>query len=183
MPAAPLPINENERLETLYAAALLDTGPETFFEEAVDAVRRRTRAPIALVSLVDRYRQWFKASRGIEASETDRACAFCGYAILDDAPLIVDDAREDERFRDNPLVTGDPWLVAYAGAPIVLKPGVRIGTLCAIDKTPRCWTGAEILQLREVAQLLAQYIELRRALLATNPQRYLDLAVSGEYRL
>lgn len=178
MLAAALAVDEPARLEALYAAALLDTGPEFFFEEALESLLYSAPAPVALVSLVDEWRQWFKASRGLDVDETPRACAFCGYAILSDAPLIVTDARRDDRFSDNPLVRGAPHVVAYAGAPIILKRGGRIGTICIIDKAPRAWTHVEIAHLTEIAALVASYIDLRSALLRRHPQRYLDLVMS-----
>jgi GAF domain-containing protein len=180
MPAAPLPSDENLRLEALYGAALVDTRNEFFFEEAVDAALHAVPAPIALVSLVDESRQWFKARRGLQVSETPREYAFCAHAILNDSPLAVADAREDERFKDNPLVTGEPHVIAYAGAPIILNDGARLGTVCVIDHKPRAWTSQEIFQLSRISRLVSAYIELRRSLLANHPQRYLDLTLSGE---
>ncbi|MEQ1809768.1 MAG: GAF domain-containing protein [Terricaulis sp.] len=183
MPEAPIPSDEPERLQSLHAAAILDTGPDTFFEETVEAVLNAMKCPIALVSLVDEGRQWFKARRGLEVSETDRACAFCAYTILSNEPLLVSDAREDERFADNPLVGGEPPVIAYAGAPIVLKDGPRLGTVCAVDTAPRAWTAREVIDLKEIADLASRYIELRLALLHKHRQRYLELAIFGEHEL
>jgi GAF domain-containing protein len=180
MTAAPIPFDEGNRLSALFAAAILDTGEDTFLEEAVDAVLAVVSVPIVLVSLIDEERQWFKAGRGLSVSETERDCAFCAHAILSDAPLIVGDAREDERFVLNPLVTGAPHVVAYLGVPIVLTCGARIGTVCAIDRTPRSWSWREISHLTDIASLVARYIDLRRALLEKNRQRYLELVVCGD---
>ena len=183
MPEAPIPSDEPKRLQSLHAAAILNTGPDTFLEETVEAVLNAMKCPIALVSLVDEGRQWFKARRGLEVSETDRACAFCGYTILSNEPLLVSDAREDERFVDNPLVRGEPPVIAYAGAPIILKDGSRLGTVCAIDTAPRAWTAREVIDLQEIADLASRYIELRRTLLSKNRQRYLELAIFGEHEM
>ncbi len=165
MPAAPLPPNEIERLEALWQARLLDTPPEPFFEDIVDQVRQYLGPPIALVSLVDESRQWFKACCGLTVSETDRESAFCAHAILGDTPLIVADALADPRFASNPLVLGAPYIRAYAGAPIELASGMRLGTVCAIDIKARDWTPAEIAFLARSARLTARYIEARLAML------------------
>lgn len=183
MPEAPIPSDEPKRLESLHAAAILDTGLDTFLEEAVEAVLCVTKCPIALVSLVDKQRQWFKARRGLEVSETDRGCAFCAYTILSSDPLVVNDAREDERFADNILVHGSPPIIAYAGAPIILQDGSRLGTVCAIDTSPRVWTPREVIDIQDITDIVSRYIELRRALLKKNRQRYLELAICGEHDL
>ncbi|MBI3437654.1 MAG: GAF domain-containing protein [Proteobacteria bacterium] len=180
MPATPTPQNEKHRIDVLCAAALLDTGPEFFFEEAVEAVLAISGVPMAAVSLVDEGRQWFKTSRGLGVSETPRDCAFCSYTILGDEPLIVANARDDERFFDSALVTGEPRVMAYAGAPIVVESGARIGAVCLIDTKPREWSPVHINLLCEVTRLVSRYVDLRRALLNLNPQRLMDLAVGGD---
>ncbi len=178
MPAAHLPFDESSRIEALNRASILDTGIEEFFDDIVDSVRQAVGAPIVLVSLVDEQRQWFKARRGIDAAETHRDHAFCAHAILSDATLTVADARLDARFRDNPLVTGGPRIVAYAGAPLVLECGARLGAICAIDHAPRQWSKAEIAHLERHARLTARHIDARRAHLERDRHRFLELALA-----
>lgn len=178
MPKAPLSSNENARVEALIRAAILDTDVEDFFEDVVDSVQQVVGAPIVLVSLVDEWRQWFKARRGLEAPQTHRDYAFCAYAILDDATLLVSDARDDARFFDNPLVTNEPHVIAYAGAPIILEGGARLGTVCAIDTKPRAWTAFEVAHLERNARIVARHIDARRAHLEQDRQRFLEAALS-----
>lgn len=178
MVVARLPHDESARLEALFRAAILDTEAEDFFEDVVDTAQAVVPAPIVLVSLVDEWRQWFKARRGLSAGETPRDYAFCAHAILADKPLIVRDAAKDTRFFDNPFVTGDPHVIAYAGAPIMLAGGARLGTVCAIDHQPRDWTAAEIAQLERSARMVARHIDSRRALLEQDRQKFLELALS-----
>ena len=178
MTRAPYPLNETARLDALMRAAVLDTDAEQFFEDIVDSVQQVVPAPIVLISLVDEWRQWFKARRGLDAQETPRDHAFCAHAILNDATMVVQDSRQDGRFRDNPLVTGEPNVIAYAGAPIVLENGARLGTVCAIDNTPRHWTVAEIAHLERNARMVARHIDARRAHLEQDRQRFLELALS-----
>lgn len=178
MPAATVPSNETSRLDALLNAAILDTEVEQFFEDIVDSVQQVVDAPIVLVSLIDERRQWFKARRGLDASETPRDHAFCAHAILNPATLIVGDARLDARFWDNPLVIGAPNVVAYAGAPIALECGVRIGTVCAIDQRPRLWSGVEVLHLERNARLVARHIDARRAHIERDRHRFLEMALA-----
>lgn len=178
MAAAPLPFNESDRLTALQRAAILDTGAEEFFEDIVDSLQQVVDAPIVLVSLVDEQRQWFKARRGLDTAETPRDHAFCAHAILSNATLTVSDARLDARFRDNPLVTGEPRVVAYAGAPLVLECGARLGTVCAIDHAPRHWSKAEISHLERHARLAARHIDARRAHLERDRHRFLEMALA-----
>lgn len=178
MARAPYPLDETARLDALMRTAILDTEAEQFFEDIVDSVQYVVPTPIVLISIVDEWRQWFKARRGLDAQETPRDHAFCAHAILNDATLIIEDARKDGRFQDNPLVTGEPHVIAYAGAPIVLENGARLGTVCAIDQTPRQWTAAEIAHLERNARLVARHIDARRAHLEQDRQRFLELALS-----
>ena len=112
--------------------------------------------PIALVSLVDRDRQWFKSSAGLSAQETPRDMAFCAHAILEDQLMLVPDALLDSRFADNPLVTGEPRVRFYAGCPLKLPDGHLVGTLCIIDTQPRQMSGDKINMLRELGKLVEQ---------------------------
>lgn len=177
MPAAPLPWNEGERITALLRAAILDTGPEEFFEDAVDSVVAATGASIALVCLIDERRQWFKARRGVTASETPRELSICAHTILGDQPVVVTDARIDGRFADNPLVAAPRGMRAYAGAPIILESGARIGTVCAISETPRDWSDAGIAQIVRCARMVARHIDARRAYIEQDRTRFLELAL------
>ena len=130
------PQNEAARLAALKALKILDTPPEQRFDRITAFARDLFQVPVALVSLVDHERQWFKSRAGLDAPETPRDVSFCGHAILSEEPFVIEDATVDERFRDNPLVTGPPFVHFYAGAPLHAR-GFRIGTICLIDHEPR----------------------------------------------
>lgn len=115
MPAAPIPPDEQERLDTLAACGVLDTPPEPGFDGLTDLAARLCDTPIALVSLIDETRQWFKSRYGLDMAQTPRDHAFCAHTIQSDAPLIIPDARRDPRTADSPLVTGEPGMRFYAG--------------------------------------------------------------------
>jgi signal transduction histidine kinase len=157
MKPASLPSNEVSRLEALHGLAILDTAPEPMFDDIARMAATVCGTPIALLSLVDGQRQWFKARVGLEAPETSRELAFCAHAILaPEAVLEVPDAHDDQRFADNPLVTGDPNIRFYAGAPVVTEDGHALGTVCAIDRQPRQLTPAQ----RDMLQMLARQASL-----------------------
>jgi GAF domain-containing protein len=137
MTPAPIPADEDERLSALRELLLLDTPPEERFDRLARFVAEQLDVPIALLTLVDGQRQWFKARVGIDATETPRDISFCGHAIMKNDLFIVEDASRDPRFSDNPLVTGEPHIRFYAGAPLSAPGGHRIGTLCVIDTVPR----------------------------------------------
>lgn len=162
MPTAPLPDSETDRLEALRDLELLDLRPTEGFDLCVEMVAKLLDVPIALVSLIDDSRQWFKARYGLDVSETGRDVAFCAHAILQDDVMVVEDALQDERFRDNPLVQGYPGIRAYAGAPIVVGAGVRIGTVCAIDRRSREFTPEQLDILKRIAQLVSRGLSLQR---------------------
>lgn len=135
---APLkPENETKRLKYLQSLNLLDSEADLDVDRITDFVANLFCVPIALVSIVDTHRQWFKSKVGLEATETSRDISFCGHAILDTVPLIVNDAKQDDRFADNPLVAGEPFIRFYAGAPLLTDQGLTLGTLCIIDTEPR----------------------------------------------
>ena len=137
---APIPTDEAQRLDALRQLLVLDTPPEERFDRITRFAASEFDMPVALVSLIDANRQWFKARVGLEACETTRDISFCGHAIEGSAVMVVEDAREDPRFADNPLVTGDPFIRFYAGAPLVLPGGLSVGTLCVIDTEPRSFS-------------------------------------------
>lgn len=137
MPAAPIPVNEEERLAALHALLILDTPPEQRFDRIVSFAATEFEVPIALLSLIDSDRQWFKSRHGLDVCETPREVAFCAHALQRADPLVVPDATRDARFADNPLVTGPPGIRFYVGAPLALPDGVVLGTLCIADVEPR----------------------------------------------
>ncbi len=144
MQAPALPDNEAERLAALHALLILDTPPEQRFDKIVAFAAAEFDVPISLLTLVDRARQWFKANVGMPACETGRDVSFCGHAILAPDIMVVPDALLDARFADNPLVTGDPGIRFYAGAPLRLPSGAALGTLCLIDRRPRSLDAMEL---------------------------------------
>jgi GAF domain-containing protein len=163
MPAADLPPDEEARLKALRELEILDTEPEEEFDELVHRAAAATGAPIAVITLVDEARQWFKARVNLELESTDRDLSFCAHAILTPDDLtIVPDTREDERFADNLLVTEDPNIRFYAGAPIFTPDGHPVGTLCVIDDAPRRLSDEQAQALRELAQEVSRQIERRR---------------------
>lgn len=164
MQPAPLPETEEARLERLRKYKILDTPSEAAFDRITRIVAETIGVPIALVSLVDKDRQWFKAKYGLDAEETPRDVAFCAHAILDDNVFVVEDALKDVRFADNPLVTSGPLVRFYAGAPLITSDGHNIGTLCAIDHVPREISEGHKLLLEDLATLVIDEMELRDAL-------------------
>ena len=173
MTPPPLPPDEAERLESLRATGLLDTPPEERYDRITRLAQSAFGTPIALISLVDADRQWFKSKRGLDAAQTPRAESFCGHAILGGEPFIVSDATKDERFADNPLVTGAPDIRFYAGAPIASPDGRRIGTLCVIDRKPRELTDEQRRLLVDLARTVER--EIAAASLARLARRAEDL--------
>ena len=155
-------MDEPARLAALNRYEVLDTPREPSFDRITDLVRSILGVPISAVSLVDTDRQWFKSLAGLDETQTSRDVAFCAHTIRQRAPLIIADAQEDERFRDNPLVTGDPNIRSYAGIPLETPDGYNIGSLCAIDTVPREFDPAQIAILRNLAALVVEQLELRR---------------------
>lgn len=165
MQEAAHPENEGQRLEALASSGILDTLPEQSYDDITFLAAQILDMPIALISLVDGDRQWFKSRVGLEVMETPRTVAFCSHAILQpENVLVVEDARQDERFRDNPLVTGDPAIRFYAGAPLILSDQYALGTLCVIDKVPRKLTDTQLDSLRALSRQVVMQFELRRAI-------------------
>ena len=160
---APIPTDDDRRLQALRELLILDTPPEERFDRVVRFAAEEFEMPIVLVSLVDASRQWFKARVGLDACETDRESSFCGHAILQPEVLVVQNALQDERFHDNPLVVGAPDIRFYAGAPLQLPGGQVVGTLCMIDRRPRTLDAIDLAifgSLRDlvVSELISQEV-------------------------
>jgi GAF domain-containing protein len=154
---------EMNRMAELRAYGILDTPNEDAFDAIVKRTAKALGTPMALISFVDENRQWFKARHGLEASETPRTISFCTHAIQGPEVFVVADAERDERFVDNPLVTGDPNIRFYAGAPLKSPNGRRIGTLCVLDSRARSGLSAEArLQLQELAEDVMRAVEARK---------------------
>ncbi|MBB1633164.1 diguanylate cyclase [Cupriavidus sp. UME77] len=160
-----IPANEQLRLDTLRTLNILDTSAEERFDRLTRLARRLFGVPIALVSLVDANRQWFKSCIGLSTTESPREVSFCGHAILDDGILLVPDALLDERFHDNPLVVDEPGIRFYAGCPLSVANGSKLGTLCLIDVQPREFGEEDRALLRDLARMAEQ--ELAALQLAT----------------
>jgi len=164
MPAPSTPPDELERRQLLASLDLLDTDDEEVFDRVTRLVSRLLKVPVALFSLVDEERQWFKSRVGLDVRETPREQAFCAYAILQDQPLVVADATNDPRFADNPLVTGAPNIRFYAGVPIRSSGGLAIGTLCAIDDQARVLTADELCIMIDLADVVQKEVQYRERL-------------------
>jgi GAF domain-containing protein len=160
--AAPTSEREQERLEALRSYAILDSDPERSFDDITRLAVALCGVPIAAISLVDEHRQWFKSRVGLDAEQTPREQAFCAQTIRSERLLVVEDAREDSRFCDNPLVTGEPRIRFYAGAPLTVEGGLRLGTLCAIDRQPRRLSPEQLAGLEALARQIVELLELRR---------------------
>lgn len=160
MLTAPLPPNEDRRLARLQELGVLDTLPEKTFDDISALAQAICGTPIALITLVDRDRQWFKSRIGVDVTETPREVAFCAHTILDpEKPMVVSDALLDERFHDNALVVGDPKIRFYAGSPIVTQDGFALGSLCVFDQQPREMTPEQLTALSRLSDLVATLLE------------------------
>jgi diguanylate cyclase (GGDEF)-like protein len=158
----PIPSDEEQRLRDLHRHAVLDTPSDPHFERIVDLAAEVLEMPIAVVSLVDQHRQWFLARHGLEAQETPRQVAFCAHTINQNGVLVVQDALEDDRFRANPLVTSEPHIRFYAGAPLHSPEGHNLGTLCVIDRKPREMAPHQEQLLQLMADLVMRELDLRQ---------------------
>jgi diguanylate cyclase (GGDEF)-like protein len=151
----PIPLDEEERLNELQELRLLDTEAEERFDRFTRLARRIFDVPVALISLVDGDRQWFKSRQGLDVAETPRDVSFCGHAILGSGIFVVENAAEDARFRDNPLVTGEPRIQFYAGFPLTGPKGHTVGTLCLLDQKPRVLAEEDLEALRDIGAMVA----------------------------
>jgi len=160
----PAPTQESARIAALDRYAILDTEPEQAFDDLVTLASYICKAPIAMLSLVDDHRQWFKSKVGVQVCELPRDTSFCAHAIQQEDLFIVPDTSKDPRFRDNPLVTGEPHIRFYAGAPIVNEDGFALGTLCVIDRQPRELDSEQKEALWALNRLALSQMELRHNL-------------------
>ena len=161
IPAQPTP-DETSRIEVLRRYAVLDTLPEKVLDNLTALAAQICDVPIATISLIDEDRQWFKARVGMNLAETPRDVSFCGHALHQRDLFIVPDACQDERFADNPLVTGEPGIRFYAGAPLITSEGAALGALCVMDRVPRILTEAQKQGLGVLAELVMTHLELGR---------------------
>lgn len=171
---------ENERIAELRSLLLLDSSPEERFDRITRVAKQLFNVPIALVSLIDTDRQWFKSCDGLDATETGRDISFCGHAILGDEVFIVENALKDIRFSDNPLVTEGPEIRFYAGAPIAMPSGNKLGTLCIISPEPREFTAEQSELLHDLAkivisELVSQQAATQDALTGVNNRRGFEM--------
>ncbi|MAE62887.1 MAG: hybrid sensor histidine kinase/response regulator [Phycisphaeraceae bacterium] len=181
---APLPPDEPERLQTLRDYDVLDTEAERAFDDLVSLASQICDTPIAIISLIDEHRQWFKAKVGIDIDETPRDDAFCAHTILSDRILFVSDAGHDKRFADNPLVLDHPAIRFYAGVPLIAPNGHVLGALCVMDGTSRVLEGRRATALQMLARQVISQLELRKRIVALNDmtarqQQLTDAAVSA----
>ena len=156
-------MDESNRLNDLRLYQILDTAAEKAFDDLTRVAAAICGTSISLVSLVDRDRQWFKSRHGLEVSQTPRAYAFCAYAMEGEDIMVVEDARADDRFADNPLVVGAPNIRFYAGMPLIVASGSALGTLCVIDHEPQALSAMQIEALRVLRDAVVSQLELRRA--------------------
>ena len=178
MQIPPTASHEHARLALLNRSALLDTPAEIEFDRIVQLAAGLFRVPIALVSLIDAQRQWFKAKVGVDVCETGREVSFCGHVVASGRMLVVDNALQDDRFADNPLVLGDPSIRFYAGAPLLISDQLAIGTLCLIDRQPRQFNLQDQTLLQQLADTLSDLIRKRMAVQLGQRQLRLLLTIN-----
>jgi GAF domain-containing protein len=162
--AAAKPVHDQERIAALQKYAILDTEPEQAFDDLTLLASFVCKTPIALISLIDEDRQWFKSKVGMTARESPRDIAFCSVAIQQSDVMVVPDTLKDERFRNNPFVVSEPKIRFYAGAPLINEEGYALGTLCVVDKAPRELEPEQKEALQALTRLVLAQLEFRRNL-------------------
>ena len=162
--AIPMPAHDRDRVASLQKYAILDTEPEQAFDDLTLLASFVCKTPIALISLVDEDRQWFKSKIGLDAKETPREIAFCSAAIQQSDVMVVPDTLQDDRFRNNPLVLSGPRIRFYAGAPLINDEGYALGTLCVVDRTPREFGADQKEALQALGRLVLAQLKFRRNL-------------------
>lgn len=163
MQSPEIPYAENERIAELHSLLLLDSSAEERFDRITRVAKQLFNVPIVLVSLIDTERQWFKSSVGLDVTETGRDISFCGHAILGENVFIIENALEDERFSDNPLVTEGPEIRFYAGAPLTMPSGNNLGTLCIISPEPRKFAPGQSILLHDLSKILISELVSQQA--------------------
>lgn len=158
----PVPADEQQRLEDLRKLNILDTLSEEAYDRITKLAVEFFDMPIALITLVDEERQWFKSKVGLELESTSRDVAFCAHTIMEDKPLIVNDAKKDARFKDNPLVLEDPQIRFYAGSPIKSEDDHLLGSVCVIDHVPRDINDNEVRMLETLSEQVSTLLKIRR---------------------
>lgn len=166
--AVPTSANEQARLDSLREYRILDTGPEQAFDDLTQLAAYLCGTPVAMISLIDSQRQWFKSRVGVDINETPRNIAFCSHAILEEGLFIVEDLSKDERFRDNPFVKLDPKIRFYAGAPFKSRTGHALGTICVVDSKPRTLSAEQQSALAILGRQVEGQLELRRNVMDLN---------------
>lgn len=166
MKKAPIPQNESERLASLYALHLLDTPPEERFDLFTRVAAKIFNVPISTLTLVDAHREWFKSCHGLDARSGRRAISFCGHALLENEIMVIENTKQDERFKDNPMVTKYPNIRFYAGVPLMSVDGQRIGVFCIKDKEPRKFSKEDRDTLKQLATLVEFEVNARNLCLA-----------------
>lgn len=159
----PIPENEEQRVQALHSLHILDTKNEERFDRITRLAKKLFSVPIAVVSLVDKDRQWFKSIQGLDATETSREVSFCGHTILQDHVMIVENALQDARFMDNPLVLGDPDIRFYLGYPLKIRHAYNVGTLCLIDRIQRQFSDDELVTMQDLASMVEAELESMHA--------------------
>ncbi len=181
MRTADLPTNEQDRLNNLYSYELLDTLPEKDYDDITKLASHICQTPVSLVTLLDKDRQWFKSAHGLDVQGTSRELAFCSHAILrPDETMVVPDAEKDERFFDNPLVTGDLHVMFYAGVPLLTEEGYPIGSLCVVDNKPRQLDESQLLALKILANQTMRLMQLHKKTKELSRSRQILQEVNSE---
>ncbi len=160
----PIPVDETSRIKALKEYSILDTLPEKEYDDITQLASQICETPISLIGLIDENRQWYKSKYGIDGNESPRSVTFCGHAIINPYEIMtVKDSRLDQRFHDNPNVTGEPKVVFYAGIPLVSPEGYALGTLCVVDHKPKELTHSQILALKALSNQVVSLFELRKS--------------------